>query len=56
MESVFDTPVAAGDVEQSLGGDIFGQQIMAHDRASARRPRRRLRKVTRPTATTPGKP
>jgi len=32
MESVFDTPVDAGDVEQSLGGDIFGQQIMAHDR------------------------
>src|SRR5882757_6432411 len=32
MEPVLDAPMATGDVEQSLGGDVFGQDIIAHER------------------------
>jgi hypothetical protein len=32
MKTVFDAPVAAGDVQQPLGGHILGQKIVAYDR------------------------
>src|SRR5437660_11835270 len=31
MELVLDAPMAAGDVEQPLGRDVFGQEIVTHD-------------------------
>ena len=31
MELILDTPMAAGDVEQPLGRDVFGQEIITHD-------------------------
>jgi hypothetical protein len=36
MELVLDTPMAAGDVEQPLGRDVFGQEIVRTTGASAR--------------------
>ncbi len=32
MKPVLDTPMTAGDVQQPLGGDVFGQEIVAHYR------------------------
>ncbi len=36
MELVLDTPVAAGDAQQPLGGDVLGPEIVAHDRGVGR--------------------
>src|SRR3979490_2032487 len=32
MELVLDRPVTAGDLQQPLGRQVFGQEIVAHDR------------------------
>src|SRR6202167_3633199 len=33
MKPVLDTPMTAGDVQQPLWGDVFGQEVVAHDRS-----------------------
>src|SRR6202142_172953 len=33
MKPVLDTPMTAGDGQQPLWGDIFGQEVVAHDRS-----------------------
>src|SRR6266567_7045443 len=36
MELVLDAPMTAGDVQQPLGGDVFGQEIVARNRRIGR--------------------
>src|SRR5450432_3565268 len=33
MELVLDTPMTASDMQQLLGRDVFGQEVVAHDRS-----------------------
>jgi len=55
MQLVLDSPMTAHGVQQSLGGEELGKQVIARDRLSARLVRARLREVMRARATTPGK-
>lgn len=32
MKLILDAPMAAADMQQPLGRDVFGQEIVAHDR------------------------
>ena len=36
MQLVFDTPLAAGDVQELLGRHVFGQEIVAYDLRAGR--------------------